>query len=130
MTYTSRLYSEEGATQGDVAAMQMYGIAMKPLIDKLGQGIDPAQCKQGWYAYDASATGHLEEMKKWWDLLCITGPKYGYNILICQRQSCQVGFRHRPTVGNLPLFRGFCCSSRARSTTSRRAVRSSGEGWF
>ena len=63
------LYSEERATQGDVAAMQMYGIAMKPLIDKLGQGTDPAQCKQGWYADDASATGHLQEMKKWWDLL-------------------------------------------------------------
>jgi hypothetical protein len=90
------LSSEEGATQGDVAAMQMYGIAMKPLVDKLGQETDPALCKQGWYADDASATGQLKEMKKWWDLLSNTGPKYGYfpngskTILILKNKSHSV----------------------------------------
>jgi hypothetical protein len=35
-------------------------------------------CKQVWYADDSSSAGELAEMKKWWDELCISGPKYGY----------------------------------------------------
>ena len=72
------IYSEEGCTQGDVAAMAMYGIAVKPLIAKLSSSVNTDHCKQVWYADDSSAAGKLLEMKKWWDILCTTGPKYGY----------------------------------------------------
>ena len=72
------IYSEEGCTQGDVAAMGKYGIATKPLINKLAQEVDSSKCKQVWYADDSSAAGKLLEMRKWWDTLCQNGPSYGY----------------------------------------------------
>ena len=72
------IYSEEGCTQGDVAAMAKYGIATKPLIDKLGNAVNSQYCKQVWYADDSSSAGKLREMRKWWDVLCKAGPEYGY----------------------------------------------------
>ena len=72
------LKSEEGATQGDVTAMQKYGIGIKPLIDILGTNINPKKCRQVWYADDSDAAGELEELRNWWDELCNTGPKLGY----------------------------------------------------
>ena len=70
--------SSKGATQGDVAAMQMYGILIRPLIDRLGDQTDPMHSKQAWYADDASSTGTIKELYKWWTLLCELGPKFGY----------------------------------------------------
>ena len=58
--------------------MAMYGIAVKPLIDTLSTAVNSQDCKQVWYADDSSAAGKLMEMRKWWDVLCETGPKYGY----------------------------------------------------
>ena len=75
------IYSEEGCTQGDVTAMAKYGIATKPLIDKLSNAVNKDDCKQVWYADDSSAAGKILEMKKWWDILCQTGPQYGYKPL-------------------------------------------------
>ena len=72
------IYSEEGSTQGDVGAMAMYGIGLKPLTDKLAESVDPRQCKQVWYADDSTSAGKLTEMRKWWDTLCQVGPEYGY----------------------------------------------------
>ena len=72
------IYSEEGCTQGDVGAMAMYGIAVKPLIDQLSNAVNKDDCKQVWYADDSSAAGKLLEMRKWWDVLCQSGPQYGY----------------------------------------------------
>ena len=72
------ILSEEGTTQGDVAAMPLYGIGIKPLTDKLANTVDTSTCKQVWYADDSSSAGKLIEMKKWWDELCTSGPKYGY----------------------------------------------------
>ena len=72
------IMSEEGCTQGDVAAMGKYGIATKPLIEKLSENTDIEKCKQVWYAEDSSAAGKLSEMRKWWDVLCQAGPDYGY----------------------------------------------------
>ena len=72
------ILSEEGCTQGDVAAMAKYGIGTKPLNDKLADAVDPNTCKQIWYADDSSSAGKLLEMKKWWDTLCQAGPQYGY----------------------------------------------------
>ena len=72
------IYSEEGCTQGDVTAMGLYGLGIKPLTDNLSDTIDIEKCKQVWYADDSSSAGELNEMKKWWDKLCEMGPKYGY----------------------------------------------------
>ena len=63
------LNSEEGCTQGDVAAMAFYGLGVQPLVDKLSSLCNyPQYCKQSWYADDSAS--------KWWDLLISVGPKY------------------------------------------------------
>ena len=72
------ILSEEGTTQGDVPAMAMYAIATKPLLDKLLSTVDNTLCKQVWYADDSASAGRISEMKKWWDELNTSGPKYGY----------------------------------------------------
>ena len=72
------ILSEEGSTQGDVPAMAMYAIGTKPLLDKLMHAVDTQQCKQVWYADDSSSGGKIREMRKWWDELTSSGPKYGY----------------------------------------------------
>ena len=78
--YTKHNYilSNEGCTQGDVTAMAIYVLGIRPLIDNLGEAVDPEKCKQSWYADDSSAGGQLTDMKTWWDHLCTKGPKYGY----------------------------------------------------
>ena len=42
------------------------------------KGGKPFDYKQAWYADDSSSAGELEEMRKWWDVLNVSGPKYGY----------------------------------------------------
>ena len=72
------IYSEEGCTQGDVSAMGLYGLGIKPLIENLSNEINTNKCIQTWYADDSSSGGELVEMRKWWDKLSVMGPKYGY----------------------------------------------------
>ena len=72
------IFSNEGCTQGDVTAMALYTLGIRPLIDNLGEVVDHEKCKQSWYADDSSAGGQLTEMKTWWDQLYTVGPKYGY----------------------------------------------------
>ena len=48
---TDYIFSEEGSTQGDVGAMAMYAICVRPLIDILHQNTDIEKCH------------HLIEMK-------------------------------------------------------------------
>ena len=76
--HSDDILSEEGSTQGDVPAMAMYAIGTKPLLDQLMSSVDQEQCKQIWYADDSGSGGKILEMKKWWDVLTSTGPKYGY----------------------------------------------------
>ena len=75
---TDTLLSEEGSTQGDVTAMQMYAVGTRSLINTLQDETDQAECQQVWYADDSSVVGKMLEMRKWWDILNVTGPKYGY----------------------------------------------------
>ena len=70
--------SEEGSTQGDVGAMAMYAIGIRPLINTLQEQTDSSKCQQVWYADDSSGAGKLIEIRKWWDVLNKDGPKYGY----------------------------------------------------
>ena len=72
------IFSNEGCTQGDVTAMALYTLGIRPLIDNLGEVVDHEKCKQSWYADDSPAGGQLTEMKTWWDQLYTVGPKYGY----------------------------------------------------
>ena len=44
----------------------------------LREQTDQTSCQQVWYADDSSAAGKLREMRKWWDILFKTGPKFGY----------------------------------------------------
>ena len=70
--------SNEGCTQGDVTAMALYALGIKPLIDHLANSTDKEDCAQCWFADDSSAGGKLTEIKRWWDELQTEGPKYGY----------------------------------------------------
>ena len=72
------IHSEEGSTQGDVTAMGMYAVGTRPLLNKLGEVVDPQQCKQCWYADDSASAGKIREMRKWWDEMNRLGPKFGY----------------------------------------------------
>ena len=47
------ILSDEGTTQGDVTAMPLYGIGIKPLTDKLASVVDTEICEQVWYANDS-----------------------------------------------------------------------------
>ena len=87
--------SEEGCTQGDVAAMAKYALGIKPLINHLGEKVDVNKCRQVWYADDSSAAGETFEMRKWWNELYQQGPHYGYfplplkTILIVKEQHAE-----------------------------------------
>ena len=72
------ILSKEGGTQGDVTAMALYAIGIKPLIDNLANCVNKETCAQCWFADDSSSGGKLTEVRKWWDELCNLGPKYGY----------------------------------------------------
>ena len=72
------LDSEEGCTQGDVAAMAFYALGIKPLINSLSTHCSPRHCQQSWYADDSDAVGKLIAVKRWWDELNLLGPMYGY----------------------------------------------------
>ena len=75
---TQYLVSDEGCTQGDVAAMGFYGLGIQPLTKHLSATVNQSACKQSWYADDSTAVGRLAEIRRWWDELASTGPKYGY----------------------------------------------------
>ena len=58
------LDSEEGCTQGDVAAMAFYSLGIKPLVNSLSVHCSPTHCQQSWYADDSDAVGKLIAIKK------------------------------------------------------------------
>jgi len=77
-SHTHFIYSEEGATQGEVTAMDEYAIGIRPLIDILASVTTIGELIQAWYADDSAAVGLIKKLKEWWDLLCENGPKIGY----------------------------------------------------
>ena len=74
---TPFILSQEGTTQGDPAAMAMYALGTRPLMDSLSSTLD-ASTKQVFFADDASAAGRLETIFSWWQKICEIGPDYGY----------------------------------------------------
>ena len=69
------LRSAEGTTQGDPLAMSMYAISLQPLMTRLQLSSATKQC---WFADDATGSGSLDDVKKWWDDLSESGPPLGY----------------------------------------------------
>ena len=64
--------SREGTTQGDVAAIQMYSIATKPMVYE-----DETNTKKSFYADYGAGAGRLETVHEGWTSLLAQGPKYG-----------------------------------------------------
>ena len=65
-------------TQRDNAAMAMYALSTRPLIQALSNETANDEVKQVWYADDSFAVGSLEGVKKWWEYLQANGPDFGY----------------------------------------------------
>jgi len=59
------ILSQEGVTQGDNAAMAMYALSTRPLIQTLSNETANNEVKQVWYANDSSAVGSLAGVRKW-----------------------------------------------------------------
>ena len=74
------LLSKEGTTQGDPTAMGAYAIGLTPLLRFLHNFIisNSLTTKQVAFADDFTVAGKVEDIKMHWDILCVTGPKYGY----------------------------------------------------
>ena len=71
------IWSEEGATQGDPVAMDMYAVATSPLVNSLASTLD-SSTRQAWFADDSAACGRLQTIKVWWEKICELGPAFGY----------------------------------------------------
>ena len=69
------LQSAEGTTQGDPVAMSLYAVSLQPLIVQLQASSSAKQC---WFADDATGSGTLENVMRWWDKLSSSGPALGY----------------------------------------------------
>ena len=75
ITGGEELISAEGTTQGDPLSMSLYAINLQPLITRLHVS---SAAKQYWFADDATRSGSMQDMRKWWDELSESGPPLGY----------------------------------------------------
>ena len=75
ITGGEELISAEGTTQGDPLSMSLYAISLQPLITRLHVSSAAKQC---WFADDATGSGSLKDVRKWWDELSESGPPLGY----------------------------------------------------
>ena len=55
--------------------MSLYAVNLQPLITRLTIASSAKQC---WYADDATGSGSLDGLKKWWNELEESGPGLGY----------------------------------------------------
>ncbi len=85
------ILSKEGVTQGDLLAMVMYGLGLLPLIRILKTEVPDLH--QPWYADDAGAGGHFQNIRLYFKKLQEYGPPRGYfpepskSILIVQEHN-------------------------------------------
>ena len=70
------LWSKEGVTQGDPLGMILYGIALTPLAEHLGQAFPDVL--QPWYADDSALMGRHTDNAACLKALSIAGPWFGY----------------------------------------------------
>ena len=86
----AEILSQEGTTQGCPLAMQMYALALMPLIDLCrqlvpvpGEPPDPTNAfTQAWYADDAQAAGSLLRLREFLKFLLDCGPAVGYFVKV------------------------------------------------
>ena len=55
--------------------MSLYAVSLQPLIAQLQTSSSDKQC---WFADDATTSGTLENVMRWWDKLSSSGPALGY----------------------------------------------------
>ena len=53
----------------------LYAVSLQPLITRLSTSSSAKQC---WYAVDATGSGFLDDVKKWWDEPSTGGSALGY----------------------------------------------------
>jgi len=70
------ILSKEGVTQGCPLAMDIYGIGLLPMVERLREA-EP-DLLQPWYADDGSGYGRLERLRNVYKLLEQIGPDFGY----------------------------------------------------
>ena len=74
------------------AITAMYGISVRPLIDKLSLICEAEQLQQVWFADDCSGGGKLPKLKEYLTILTKDGPTYGFKpkfsktVLILKRE--------------------------------------------
>ena len=74
------ILSKEGTTQGDPTAMAAYAIGITLLLKLLHELIcmNNYISKEVAFADDFTVAGKISEIRKFWDMVIISGPKYGY----------------------------------------------------
>jgi len=70
--------SHPGTIQGDLLAMAMFALAVKPLIAKLQS--DVPSVKQVWHADDALGAGSCEDLRTFWESMQKHGAAFGYHL--------------------------------------------------
>ena len=75
ITGGEELISAEGTTQSDPLSMSLYAISLQPLITRLHVSSAAKPC---WFADDATGSGSMQDVRKWWDELSESGPPLGY----------------------------------------------------
>ena len=75
ITGGEEIISAEGTTQSDPLSITLYAISLQPLITRLHVSSAAKQC---WFADDATGSGSLQDVRKWWDELSESGPPLGY----------------------------------------------------
>ena len=58
--------------------MAMYALGTRGLVDSLAAVTQGEPLAQVWFADDSTSGGTVDSVKKWWEHLKETGPKYGY----------------------------------------------------
>ena len=73
--YLRDIISAEDTTQGDPRSMSVYATSLQTLMMQLHISSAAKQC---WFAGDATGSGSLQDVRKWWDELLENGPPLGY----------------------------------------------------
>ena len=55
--------------------MSLYALSLQPLTRRLHVS---SAAKQRWLADEATGSGSLQDVRKWWDELSESGPALGY----------------------------------------------------
>ena len=74
----NELLPHGGTTQGDLKAMAIYGIALRPLLKHLATCFPEIYPKMVAFTDDLTSAGKSPKLCSWWKIRLDVGPKYGY----------------------------------------------------